>query len=176
MKFSLISSTFVIALAANPLNAQTNETAVRAKDLHADVHSGVREAANRGLAAAMSLNAEEMMQMVAQSPDFRYVDGEGHRFDYAGMRKEVSEWFSGLSVQTMTATSSEVIVLAPDVALYISQGTLHVTLRSGARLRMAPFSLSLLFKRVKGAWLVSFWEESHNPPQPDDPSGSAEAN
>ena len=130
-----------------------------------NISKEVRKTLDKCFDAMTRLNVDALMDCALQSSDFHYIDGEGNLFDYAGMKNEISQWYGMLSSQKSVVAKSEIIVVSNEVAEYISQGTLELTLKNNKVLYLSPYILYFNLKRINGVWKVFHCQESHYQPQ-----------
>jgi hypothetical protein len=126
----------------------------------AEVRTEVEAAANQFVAAMERLDADAALRTMAAIPEFRHLDNEGHVMDFETGKRAIHQWFSMASSQKANGKRRDIAVLSRDVALYVWQGTLSVALKDGSRLEAPSYSVSILFKRIDGAWKIVFWQES----------------
>jgi hypothetical protein len=139
---------------------QSVPPAQSAEQFSAEVRTEVEGAANQFVAAMERLDAEAALQTMAAVPEFRHLDNEGHVMDFDTGKRAMHQWFSMASFQKANGKRHDIAVLSRDVALYVWQGSLTVALKDGSRLEAPSYSVSILFKRLDGAWKIVFWQES----------------
>jgi len=122
----------------------------------AAIRSEISQVAENFIAALEQVDASSAMSFLAEVPEFRHPDNEGHLFDYAGTKRAMSGFYAVASSQRITTKRHAILVLDPDAALYVWQGSVSVNLKSGAQLSAADFNVSALFKRIDGRWKILF--------------------
>jgi steroid delta-isomerase-like uncharacterized protein len=111
-------------------------------------------------------SAAATMKFAADVPEFRFADIDGKRYDYAGFKKSVTDFFAGLSAMKVTTRNQDILVLGPDTTLVIWHGAIDLIQKDGSVLRFDPYNVTFLFKRFGGTWKIVFQHESCLPPQP----------
>jgi hypothetical protein len=132
----------------------------------AAVRNEVRQAFLAYKAACESANPAAKLAFIADVPEFRFVDIDGKRYDYAGHKKLVTEMFAGLSAVKITISSEETFVLGADQALVFWTGAIGLVPKEGATLCADLYSATFLWKRLGGAWKLILQAESALAPQP----------
>ena len=160
MKSSLIA---LIPLAVGcsappPVEPSPEERAVITAEVDATV--------KRYLAAMERADAAEAFGYVVAPPGYQYVDSDGHLYDDADARRFIREALAKVAVQKGTPRKVAVQVLGRDTALCAWSGAVSVTPKSGPALTSDPLHVTLLLRRVDGAWRVAYQQESSQLPLP----------
>ena len=124
------------------------------------IRAEVMRTAEEFVAAMERLDADASAGYMADDVEFRHADNEGHVMDFAAGRRAMKTWFTAAVSQKATPKRREVVVVSPDTALYVWQGSIQVDLKDGSRLRAPAYAVSALFKLVDGSWKILFWQES----------------
>jgi ketosteroid isomerase-like protein len=138
----------------------------RPKVDEAAIRDEVKQAFLAFKAACESAKPAAQLAFYADVPEFRYVDIDGKRYDYAGHKQLVTELFAGLSAVKIDLGRYEITVLGADKALVLWTGALDLVQKEGPALRAEPYSVTFLWKRLGGAWKLVLQAESALAPQP----------
>ena len=169
MKKKLIATALFVFCVFDAIFSQNSSQKVSFSKLSNEsktsISKDVKKTVDKCLDAMSKLNVDALMECAIQSSDFRYVDGEGNLFDYAGMKNEISQWFGMLSSQKSVISQSEIIVVSNEAAEYISKGTLELTLKNTKVLYLSSYLLYFNLKKINGVWKILHCQESHYQPQ-----------
>ena len=127
------------------------------------------------LAAGERVDLEGVWAFNATTPDYQYADMEGKLFDLAGARKSWSDSFAGFLKAKYTTRQENILVLGPDTAVHVWNGSCACTLKDGAVVNVEPLTFTSIWRRIDGAWKIFRFHESAPPPQPTTPPVGAEA-
>lgn len=116
------------------------------------------------------LDLESAMKAEADTPDFLYVDVDGRQYDKAGLRKLCADMLAGCTSEKIITHRERVHVLARDAAVFAWHGSVEFTQKDGTTLRVDPYSVTFLLKRMDGQWRILLQHESALPPQPVKPA------
>ena len=96
----------------------------------------------------------------ADTPDFILLGVDGVRFDAAGLRKATQDFVSGAASNLIKTKVVDCKVQTSDLAICAWQGDQVTTMKNGDKLTFGPDAVTLIFKRVGGAWKVIYSHES----------------
>jgi len=140
-----------------------------AADLAEKEQAAIRQdvsAAVQGMFAAEGrLDAEAAWAYHADVPGYRWADIDGQFYDYAGARKVWADYIANCTKLTSTTAHEEVMVLGPNLAFYLWQGTVEATQKDGSVSRNEVWTARYLCQRINGAWKIVGGQESALPPQ-----------
>jgi ketosteroid isomerase-like protein len=125
----------------------------------------VEQVAKDYLAAINRLDPDAVLKFTADAPKFCHVGIDGKQFDQAEFKQFLTEAFAGFSARTAAAQSQDIRVLDPDTAFVVWRGAVELTRKDGPILRLDPYALTCLFKRVRLFWRVVAQHESALPPR-----------
>jgi ketosteroid isomerase-like protein len=156
----LLSMGLAMVFAAVGMGCQNIAPVVLPDAKQAEIRAEVIRTADGFMAAMERLDITAATKNLADVPEFRHADNEGHVMDYATGKRAMGAWFAAATSQAATTKRREVVVLAADTALYIWQGAIQVNLKDGSRLQAPAYLVSALFKKMNGQWKIVFWQES----------------
>ena len=157
---NIFSPALALAIALTCFGCQNISQSALSASRQAEIRAEISQVADNFLAALEHVDANAAMAFLADVPEFRHADNEGHLMDYAGQRRGMNGFFAVATSQKTSTKRQEVVVLGPDSALYIWQGSVTVNLKNGAQLASPTFVVNALFKRIDGTWKVLYWQES----------------
>jgi ketosteroid isomerase-like protein len=95
------------------------------------------------------------------SPDLTIaIDGVIYH-GYAEIIAKARPGYAYVESMDITITSSETIVLAPDVACTMVSGTNSATFTDGTTITLPDFAFSAIWMRDSGEWKIHIMHESH---------------
>ena len=136
---------------------EADETAVR---------QDVDQAMKDFTAAVERLDLAGALKFRADVPEFSYADTDGKLYDYAAAKNIMTETFAGCATLKTFKQRQEISMLGPDAALVDWNGAIEFTQKDGTVLRVDPYTIAFLFKRLNGSWKIVHQHESALPPQP----------
>jgi len=136
----------------------------------AAIRQEVTQAMKGFTTAAEHLDLEGALQFRADVPEFSYADTDGKLYDYPAARKIMVEVFADSTALKILPQRQEISVLGPDAALVAWNGAAEFTQKDGTVLRVDPYNITFLFKRLGGSWKIVRQHESALPPQPVKPA------
>ena len=163
------------SLPPQPVGQPNTATAPSAEKEHAAISQEVSLAMKGFLAAGERVDLEGVWAFNATTPDYLYADTDGKLFDLAGARKSWSDSFAGFLRAKYTTRQENILVLGPDTAVHVWNGSCACTLKDGAVVNVEPLTFTSVWRRIDGAWKIVRFHESAPPPQPTTPPVGAEA-
>jgi len=126
-------------------------------------------------AACEKMDPAIMTKYCLDSPEFAFATSDGKVYSYAEFCKSWPETVARFPAQKISIRSENVIVLAPDAALYCWQGGNDMTQKDGTVLRADPTAGTYLLRKVGNAWKGAYFQESSLPMAPVKPAEPATA-
>jgi len=105
------------------------------------------------------------MSYYYDSPEFAFAyEGEVH-YGYAEVEARFRPGMANVASQDITMTSSETMVLAPDVVCTMEAGTYSTTDTDGVTGPDGEFAVTSVWVRSNGEWKIHIGHESFQPPE-----------
>lgn len=124
-------------------------------------------------AACERIDPAVMTKYCVDSPDFAFASTDGKAYSFPEFGKAWQEIMAQFAAQKILVRHENVIVLAPDAALYCWQGANDMIQKDGIVLRADPMAGTYLFRKVGTKWLGSYFHESSLPMAPSAPAEPA---
>ena len=137
------------------------------------VRAEVSRAVKSFIAACEQVDVARALAFEADVPEFLYADADGSMYEYPGFRELVTRSFAASSSQKVITRREKILVLAPDLVLYAWNGALEMTPKGGTTVHVEPYSLTLLMRKVAGAWRITYQHESGQVPPGGSPAPTA---
>jgi predicted PilT family ATPase len=105
------------------------------------------------------------LRCYVNSPDFTAVSADGIIRNYADFEKIAKEYY-GSVIRQKVATLHEIIhILDEFTAVFCWSGNIDAFFKNGDLMIMKNYSVTFLFKKIRGEWKVIHSHESVLPPQ-----------
>jgi ketosteroid isomerase-like protein len=114
-------------------------------------------------AAAEKLDVDAMMKLCVDGPELSFVMADGKVFKGPDLQQACKEIFKTFASQKLNTKTERVLVLAPDVALYLWTGGNDMIQKDGVVLRSDPYSATYLYRKVGNVWKFAYGHESGLP-------------
>ena len=99
------------------------------------------------------------------SPAFLHFSADGKMRNYEEFNGICSEYYSALGYQKLSTITENFNALGPDLVITGWTGNITAHFKNGDIMNMYNYSISNLFKKIKGQWRIIHSHESSLPPE-----------
>ncbi|WP_321279150.1 nuclear transport factor 2 family protein [Marinifilum fragile] len=110
---------------------------------------------------ASEVNHEKVMEYYSDQPDFISISN-GIKSDYTEFHELCKNNYESSKNQIIDNSETIIEVLDAETVLVTLGGKAQVNLKNDDQIKVEPFSITLLFKKMNGAWKITYTHESGN--------------
>mgnify|MGYP002777043604 CR=1 FL=1 len=165
---------FTLALGAallagcQPTGAPTTTRAAQPTTLSAaEKATAVREISARleeVIAGAKALDLDAAIKPYSRDTSFRIVSPDARVSDYESMKSEQKGVFDSVKNLGFTTARQRFVFLTNDLVLCTWTGRYDFELKTGEKMRIEPYTGSMLFGKKGGEWKIRYAHESAGQP------------
>ena len=124
------------------------------------IKADVKVAVDSIVARFERLDAEGAMQYYWDSPGFIAFNTDGSRSDYQASKKGANDIVNSATTVKIVPSREDFTVMTKDLVVCAWLGKEEVNLKSGEKITIDPFGVTLVFKEIAGQWKVIYIHES----------------
>jgi uncharacterized protein (TIGR02246 family) len=124
----------------------------------------ITQVLDQQIQTASKLDAEALLQVYANSPDFILLTSKGSMVDHQGTKNGTAEMYKSLAALKFTTTKSEFRFLPGNIVICAWLGKCDVTFKSEERATIDSYAITFVFKKLDNQWKIIYSHESTSPP------------